>query len=68
MSGGLTLAVPSKGRLMDQTFDWFGKRGVTLRKAGSDREYAGAVGPDEVRLAAFLDQHGYKPVAASIRP
>ncbi len=39
----LKLGVPSKGRLMDQTFDWFGARGVTLRKAGSDREYAGAV-------------------------
>lgn len=39
----LKLGVPSKGRLMDQTFDWFGQRGVTLRKAGSDREYAGAV-------------------------
>ena len=28
---------------MDKTFDWFGQRGVTLRKSGSDREYAGAV-------------------------
>ncbi len=39
----LKLGVPSKGRLMDQTFDWFRERGVTLRKAGSEREYAGAV-------------------------
>ena len=39
----LKLGVPSKGRLMEKTFDWFGKRGVTLRKSGSDREYAGAV-------------------------
>jgi len=39
----LKLGVPSKGRLMEKTFDWFGARGVTLRKAGSDREYAGAV-------------------------
>lgn len=39
----LKLGVPSKGRLMDKTFDWFGQRGITLRKAGSDREYAGAV-------------------------
>ena len=39
----LKLGVPSKGRLMDKAFDWFGKRGVTLRKSGSDREYAGAV-------------------------
>lgn len=39
----LKLGVPSKGRLMDKTFDWFGQRGVILRKSGSDREYAGAV-------------------------
>jgi ATP phosphoribosyltransferase len=39
----LKLGVPSKGRLMEQCFDWFGARGITLRKAGSEREYAGAV-------------------------
>lgn len=39
----LKLGVPSKGRLMEQTFDWFGARGITLRRTGSDREYAGAV-------------------------
>ncbi|GKY89289.1 ATP phosphoribosyltransferase [Sinisalibacter aestuarii] len=37
------LGVPSKGRLMEKTFDWFGARGVTLARTGSDREYAGAV-------------------------
>lgn len=37
------LGVPSKGRLMEKTFDWFGQRGVTLTRTGSDREYAGAV-------------------------
>jgi HAD superfamily hydrolase (TIGR01459 family) len=31
------------------------------------REYAGSVGPDRERLIAFLDKHGYKPVAASVR-
>ena len=39
----IKLGVPSKGRLMDKTFDWFAARGITLRKAGSDRDYAGAV-------------------------
>ncbi len=29
---------------MEKTFDWFGARGVELRRTGSDREYAGAVG------------------------
>lgn len=37
------LGVPSKGRLMEKTFDWFAKRGVGLRRTGSDREYAAAV-------------------------
>ena len=39
----LKLGVPSKGRLMEKTFDWFAQRGVTLSRTGSDREYAGAI-------------------------
>lgn len=47
----LKLGVPSKGRLMDKTFDWFAARDVTLRRTGSDREYAGTVeGVDDVAL------------------
>lgn len=47
----IKLGVPSKGRLMEKTFDWFGERGVTLSRTGSDREYAGAVdGVDGVEL------------------
>lgn len=47
----LLIGVPSKGRLMEQTFDWFGARGVTMRRAGAEREYAGAVdGVADVRL------------------
>ncbi len=37
------LGVPSKGRLMEKTFDWFAARGVRLMRTGSAREYAGAV-------------------------
>ncbi len=45
------LGVPSKGRLMEKTFQWFAQRGVTLGRAGSDREYAGYVeGVDNVEL------------------
>ncbi|MFD0981026.1 ATP phosphoribosyltransferase [Tropicimonas aquimaris] len=40
----LKLGVPSKGRLMEKTFDWFGARGLDIRRTGSEREYAGAVG------------------------
>ncbi|OJY31907.1 ATP phosphoribosyltransferase [Gemmobacter sp. LW-1] len=39
----LKIGVPSKGRLMEKTFDWFGARGVTMVRTGSEREYAGAV-------------------------
>ena len=47
----LKLGVPSKGRLMEKTFQWFAARGITLRKSGSDREYAGAVeGIDGIEL------------------
>ncbi len=47
----LKLGVPSKGRLMEKTFEWFAARGITLQRTGSDREYAGAVeGIDGVTL------------------
>lgn len=47
----IRLGVPSKGRLMELTFDWFAERGVTLTRAGSDREYAGRVeGAENVAL------------------
>jgi len=39
----LKLGVPSKGRLMEKTFKWFEKRGISLSRTGSDREYAGAI-------------------------
>lgn len=47
----IRLGVPSKGRLMEQCFDWFAERGVRLSRAGSDREYAGRVeGAENVAL------------------
>ena len=47
----IKLGVPSKGRLMEKTFEWFGARGVKLVKTGSEREYSGAVeGVDGVEL------------------
>jgi len=52
----IKLGVPSKGRLMEQTFDWFAARGVTMRRTGAEREYSGAVdgieGVDLVLLSA----------------
>jgi len=40
----LKIGVPSKGRLMDKTFAWFGARGLTMRQSGSEREYSGSIG------------------------
>ncbi len=52
----IKIGVPSKGRLMDLTFDWFATRGVTMRRTGAEREYSGAVdgieGVDLVLLSA----------------
>jgi len=39
----LKIGVPSKGRLMEKTFDWFGARGVAMARTGNEREYSGAV-------------------------
>ncbi len=47
----IKLGVPSKGRLMEKTFEWFATRGITLSRSASEREYAGAVrGIDNVEL------------------
>ena len=47
----IKLGIPSKGRLMADTFDWFGARGVTITRTGTDREYAGRVdGVDGIEL------------------
>ncbi|MEL7104503.1 MAG: ATP phosphoribosyltransferase [Pseudomonadota bacterium] len=52
----LKLGVPSKGRLMEKTAQWFEKRSVTITLTGDAREYAGAVegvdGVDLVLLSA----------------
>ena len=39
----LRLGVPSKGRLMEKTFAWFGAHGIMLSRSGSEREYAAEV-------------------------
>ena len=55
MTGKLMLAVPSKGRLMDQALDVLGRAGLEVRKTGNSRGYRGElvgqpdVGPAEER-------------------
>ena len=39
----IRLGIPSKGRLMDQTFGLFSERGINLVRSDSDREYAGRI-------------------------
>lgn len=39
----IRIGVPSKGRLMQDCFDWFGARGVVMRRDGADREYSGVI-------------------------
>jgi ATP phosphoribosyltransferase len=52
MSDALVLAIPSKGRLMDQTAAFFAKAGLELRKTGNERGYRGEiVGLENVEVA-----------------
>lgn len=46
----IKIGVPSKGRLMEQTFAWFSDRGLKMQKTGSEREYSGTVAADGVEL------------------
>jgi len=39
----IRIGVPSKGRLMQDCFDWFGAHGVVMRRDGADREYSGVI-------------------------
>ncbi|NJM82299.1 MAG: ATP phosphoribosyltransferase [Tabrizicola sp.] len=52
----IRIGVPSKGRLMEKTFEWFSARGVIMRRSGMEREYSGTVeginGVELVLLAA----------------
>lgn len=51
---GLTLAVPSKGRLEELTREWFAARGMTITRPGGARSYLGAVeGMPEITVRFF---------------
>ena len=61
----IRIGVPSKGRLMEQTFDWFGARGLPMRLAGADREYSGAVdGVDGVQVVLLSPAEVPRELAA----
>jgi ATP phosphoribosyltransferase len=61
----IRIGVPSKGRLMEQTFGWFGARGLPMRLAGADREYSGAVdGVDGVQVVLLSPAEVPRELAA----
>lgn len=61
----LRLGLPSKGRLMAECFDWFGARGLPLRRAGADREYrAEAVGVDGLEVVLLAASEVARELAA----
>lgn len=52
MSARLTFAVPSKGRLMEQTAEFLAESGLKLKKVGHDRGYRGEIeGLDGIDVA-----------------
>lgn len=52
MSQKLILAIPSKGRLMEQTTELFGKAGLVVRKVGHTRGYRGEIeGHPDIEVA-----------------
>jgi ATP phosphoribosyltransferase len=47
----LRLGIPSKGRLMDQTADWFAAQGLAITRTGADRAYSARIdGVDGVEV------------------
>jgi len=52
MNTALKLALPSKGRLLDDTLKYFAEAGLTIRKTGNARAYAAsASGIDGIEIA-----------------
>jgi ATP phosphoribosyltransferase len=61
----LKLGLPSKGRLMEQTFEWFAGHGLTLRRTGAEREYAAKLdGVDGVELVLLSASEVPRELAA----
>jgi ATP phosphoribosyltransferase len=60
----LRLGLPSKGRLMDEAFAWFGARGLPLSRTGAEREYAAAAGADGVEVVLLAAAEVPRELAA----
>ena len=54
MTDKLILGIPSKGRLQENTYDYFARAGLKIKRSGGDRTYTGVLdGVDNV-LVQFL--------------
>lgn len=53
-TGALVVAVPSKGRIMDDSVQVFAQAGLTIRKTGSERGYRGMIEEIPGAVVAFL--------------
>jgi ATP phosphoribosyltransferase len=61
----IKLGIPSKGRLMNSTFDWFEARGVYLSRTGSEREYSAEIkGVEGVELVLMSASEVPRELAA----
>jgi ATP phosphoribosyltransferase len=49
----ITLAVPSKGRLEEQTRDWFASKGMRITRPGGARSYLGAIDGNDAVTVRF---------------
>ncbi|MGI9387106.1 MAG: ATP phosphoribosyltransferase [Methyloligellaceae bacterium] len=54
MNGNFVLAIPSKGRLMEQALDVFSDAGLPVKKSGHERGYQGNIGDIKGAEVAFL--------------
>ena len=54
MSEALVVAIPSKGRIMDESVQVFAKAGLTVRKTGHERGYRGTIQELSGIAVAFL--------------
>lgn len=60
----LRLGLPSKGRLMEKSFDWFGARGLALSRAGAAREYAALADADGLEIVLMAAAEVPRELAA----
>ena len=60
----LRLGLPSKGRLMEKSFAWFGQRGIALARSGDAREYAAAAASDALEIVLMAAAEVPRELAA----